>query len=359
MRRRSMIKNTIQAAVAAQFCRYQWSTHFDKQVGNFSKFSDKLKPIGRILETEGYYVWGASPVVAGDDKVHLFYSRWPSEYGMGGWIHKSEIAHAVAEKPEGPYRFESTVLAPTGDGSWDSTTCHNPHIKRIDGKYYLFYMGNSNKKTNTKRIGLAIADSPYGPWNHAEKPLLLPGPEGAWDDHCTTNPSFVKHPNGQYWLYYKSWNTSEYENYSDPKIRGNRKYGLAIADKPEGPYKKYADNPVLDYSGLGNNTQAEDGFVWFDGQKFNMLLRDMGFFNHQYGLIINSADGIEWSKPEIAYYETDKYFEQPPKPAHLSKYGRFERPQLLMKNEHPTHLFLTTQGGKYETSSPFIFRIDG
>ena len=76
-----------------------------------------------------------------------------------------------------------------------------------------------------KRIGLAMADSLNGPWQRPDKPLLLPGPEGAWDDHCTTNPAFVKQPNGEYWLYYKSWNTKAYETDTGP-IKGNRKYGF-------------------------------------------------------------------------------------------------------------------------------------
>lgn len=324
-----------------------------------SHFATKLKPIGRRLEMQGYYVWGTSPIEGPDGKIHVFFSSWPAKYGMGGWIHKSEIGHAVADSPAGEFKFVSTVFAPRGEGYWDGTTCHNPHIKKVDGKFCLFYMGNSNRKTNTKRIGLATADNLYGPWNRPDAPLLdVSKEEDAWDNHCTSNPSFLKHPNGQYWLYYKSWNTAEYENYTDPKIRGNRKYGLAIADKLEGPYVKYEGNPVIDYSGLGNNIQAEDGFVWYQNGKFRMILRDMGIYNHQYGLYIESKDGIKWSDPKIAYYNTDHYFKQPPAPEHLSKYGRFERPQILFQNGKLSHLFLASQGGKYNTSSAFVFKIN-
>ncbi|MHA6247389.1 glycoside hydrolase family protein [Pontibacter sp. CAU 1760] len=322
-----------------------------------SPFSKRLKPLGRRLEMEGYYVWGTSPIIGPDGKVHVFFSRWAADRKMGGWINSSEIAHAVADTPEAPFQFVSTVLAPRGEGYWDGTTCHNPHIKLVDGRYCLFYMGNANRKTDTKRVGLAVADSPYGPWERPDQPLLEAGTGNAWDNHCTSNPSFIKHPNGEYWLYYKSWNTEEYENYTDPKIRGNRKYGLATADKLQGPYTRFEGNPILDYSGRGNNVQAEDGYVWHESGKFRMIMRDMGIFNHQYGLYLESGDGIKWSEPKIAYYNTDHYFSQPPAPAHLSKYGRFERPQLLLQNNRPTHLFLASQGGKYNTSSAFVFQI--
>ena len=361
MQRRTFIQNSLTIGSSlflsgkSLFAAFQEDQYDEKDISDFSK---RLKPLGRILELEGYYVWGCSPIVAPDGKVHVFFSRWNASKGMGGWINSSEIAHAVAEKPEGPYAEIETILAPRGDGYFDGTTCHNPHIQYVDGKYFLFYIGNSNGKTNTKRIALATSDSLYGPWERPDKPLLDVGGKGAWDDHCTSNPSFLKHPNGQSWLYYKAWNDEEYTNPIDPKIRGNRKYGLATAEKPEGPYVRYPGNPIIDYSSFGNNRQLEDGNVFMENGKFYMLARDMGRFDHEVGIILESEEGIHWSEPKISYFGVSHYIDQPPKPKHLSKYGRFERPQILMQNGNPTHLFVTTQGGNYETASPFVFKID-
>jgi len=156
-----------------------------------SPFAKRLKPVGRVLELEGYYVWCNSPIEDDAGRVHVFFSRWDAKKGMGGWIKGSEIAHAVAESPEGPYEVLDVIFAPR-PGYWDATTCHNPLIKKVDGKYCLFYMGNSNGKTNTKRIGLAFAESLNGPWQRPDQPLLEPGDTGSWDDHCTTNPAFIK-----------------------------------------------------------------------------------------------------------------------------------------------------------------------
>lgn len=323
-----------------------------------SEFARHLKPVGRALEMDGYYVWCNSPVLGDDGNVHVFFSRWAAKKGMGGWINGSEICRAVGDSPEGPFAYVETILAPR-PGSFDATTCHNPSIKKADGKYCLFYMGNSNGKTNTKRIGLATADSLHGPWKRPDKPLLEAGAEGAWDDHCTTNPAFVKHPGGKYWLYYKSWNTKDYETDPGP-IKGNRKYGLAIADRLEGPYTKYAGNPLIDFSSRGNNTQLEDAFVWMDKKRFHFLARDMGWFNHEDGIIMDSKDGLTWPSPKIAYYGAEHYgIQQPPPPPHLKKYGRFERPQLLFINDKPAYLFTASQGGKYMTASSFIFKITG
>jgi hypothetical protein len=218
-------------------------------------------------------------------------------------------------------------------------------------------MGNSNGKTDTKRIGLATSASLYGPWTRQNTPLLETGSPGAWDDHCTTNPAFLRHPSGAFWLYYKSWNTLEYQQAAGQKIRGNRKYGLATALNPEGPYSKISENPVLDFSSGGQNQQLEDAYVWHETDTFRLIARDMGFFDHRVGLYLESTDGIHWPSPQIAYYGLDHYIEQPPAPKHLSRYGRLERPQLLLKKGHPSYLFGASQGGKYMTSSGFVFRI--
>lgn len=357
MKRRNFIKTAATSLISPPLSTNIILSNYSNGHQKESEFAKKLKPIGRFLEEKGYYVWCNTPIYDKDGKVHVFYSRWLDKYGMSGWISKCEIAHAVADSPEGEYKHVETILKPRPE-FFDATTCHNPHIQYHKGRYYLFYMGNSNGRTNTKRIGLASADNLNGPWERTDVPLIETGNTGAWDDHCTTNPALLKHPNGQFWLYYKSWNNKEYEG-ARGSIRGNRKYGLAITDKIEGPYIKYDENPVIDFSYLGENQQLEDAYIWYENETFKLIARDMGFYNHEYGLLFKSRDGLKWNKPEIAYYETDHYFKQPPKPKHLSRYGRLERPQLLMKNGKPEYLFTTSQGGKYNTASGYIFRILG
>ena len=88
-----------------------------------------------------------------------------------------------------------------------------------------------------------------------------------------------------------------------------------------------------------------------------MIARDMGFYNHNNGIIMQSKNGINWSEPAIAYYEASHYIDQPAPPPNLKKYGRFERPQLLILKNKPAYLFTTSQGGKFMTASPFIFKI--
>jgi hypothetical protein len=316
-----------------------------------------LRPIGRSLTLKDYYIWCSSPIWDDDGKVHLFYSRWKKEKGMSGWIRGSEIAHAVADHPDAPFIDLGVVLCPR-EGCWDSTTCHNPLIQKVGDIYYLFYMGNSNGKTDTKRIGIATSKSLDGPWERPDNPALMPGTEGAWDDHCTTNPAFVEGHDGKYWLFYKSWNTAEYQSASGA-VRGNRKYGLAKADHPLGPYTKVSDNPVIDFSRRPNNAQLEDAFVWNEAGTYYMIARDMGFYNHEYGLLLSSTDGILWSEPQISYLDMKNYMQENDPPAHLKRFGRLERPMLLLDKDTgiPRYLFGATQGGAADTSTTFVFEI--
>lgn len=88
-----------------------------------------------------------------------------------------------------------------------------------------------------------------------------------------------------------------------------------------------------------------------------MLARDMGVFNHEVGLYLDSVDGVHWNRPEIAYKALKDYVELPPAPAHLKRYGRLERPQILFVKGKPAYLFAACQGGQHETASSFILRI--
>ncbi|GHE48224.1 glycoside hydrolase family protein [Sphingobacterium griseoflavum] len=328
-----------------------------KEAGNPPVPAFTLKPIGRSLALKDYYIWCSSPIWGEDGKVHLFYSRWKKTRGMSGWIHGSEIAHAVADSPYGTFQHQSVVLTPR-EGYWDSTTCHNPLIKKVDDTYYLFYMGNSNGKTDTKRIGIATAKHIDGPWERMDEPCLLPGEPGAWDDHCTTNPAFVKGGDGKYWLFYKSWNTAEYQH-AKGAIRGNRKYGLAKADHPAGPYERVSRHPILDFSDSPNNAQLEDAYVWQERGAYHLIARDMGFFNHEFGLLLSSKDGLNWSSPRVAYRAMTAYVKERTPAAHLKRFGRLERPMLLLDpvTEKPKFLFGATQGGDDDSATTFVFEI--
>lgn len=134
------------------------------------------------LESENYDTWGGSMVCDPEGKHHLFYSRWPRTKGFAAWVTNSEIAHAVADKPTGPYRHVDVTLPARGSKYWNGMCTHNPTIHAFGGKSYLYYMGNTGDGKDTKglnmihrnnqRIGVAVADHPNGPWKRFDRPLI-------------------------------------------------------------------------------------------------------------------------------------------------------------------------------------------
>lgn len=340
-----------------------------------SELGKQLEGVGRILEEEQYNVWGCSPIYGEDGRVHVFYARWENKYDHLGWVAACEVAHAVADSPEGPYEHVGVVLKGRGGKAWDSWSIHNPSVYKVDGKYIIMYMGSDGSRlgktleeigdmdketykpyhrqlVQSKRVGMAVADSLDGPWTRVsdEEPMINIGDEDAWDSFCTSNPTFTKTPEGNYRIYYKAWSIA-----TEKRFVGNRQYGVAEASSFTGPYKKYEGNPIIDYSKIHERIQTEDGYVWLEDNKYKMILRDMGIFNHEYGLYIESDNGLEWSDPKISYLDAPSYFDE--KMPGLTREGRFERPQVLLKEGHPTHIFCAYRGGKYNTSSGVVLKV--
>lgn len=302
----------------------------DKPLPEESWFVKRLANSGKfILENEGHHVWGAAPIYDDEGKVHVYFSIWKEG---GHWLTDSKIAHAVADHPEGPYQVLGTILKGRGQGYWDADSIHNPSVYRVDGKYVLLYIGNNVSKqekwrkkapaANTQRIGMAVSDSPYGPWKRSEKPVVdVSGDPQAWDGYCTVNPSFLKHPNGEYWIYYRAW---------DRRNDDRRKTGVAMAKSLQGPYVKYKHNPVIDFPEKGG--QSEDPFMFYYRGKFHTLIRDMGNYDWLGGLYLQSDDGLSWSDYQRGYYQGSTYLP-------ISDKKRFERVQLLFKNGEPEYMF--------------------
>ena len=303
----------------------------------------RLKPVGRVLELEGWYVWCTSAIDGPDGRVHLFSSRWPASTKMGGWLTHCEIVHAVGARAEGPFEVRGVALRNRDKGHWDSTSVHNPTIHRIGGVYHLVHIGNSTGEPGSQRIGLARAKSLDGPWERLEQPILGPAPGDGWDSWYVTNPALLAHPNGEFWLYYKA---------RDPKDKDMFRIGLAVAKRPEGPYRRHPKNPIIDFASV--RKRFEDPYVWHENNRFYMVAADDyprgGILRTHAGLLFESADGVDWSKPKLAYDTNDSYLKEPR--------GRLERPQVLVRNGKAAYLYLAAGGGRYGTATGMCLRVE-
>lgn len=131
------------------------------------------------------------------------------------------------------------ALLPSKDG-WDSCGVLTAFVVTHEDKFYLFYIGideTYDDITNGKKgCGVAIADSPDGPWERfVDKQIIYPSEKG-WDsDGC--DDLTVLYKDGKWLMYYKG---------SRPGRRGvETNVGLATSDCITGPYTKYEGNPLI------------------------------------------------------------------------------------------------------------------
>ena len=301
-------------------------------------FADRLEYVGIVIREEGWHIWGSSPIIGNDGKVHIFAAQWPNKGPFDrGWRHDSQIAHYISDSPEGPFKFYDVTLKGTEEETWDRYAPSNPLIKKIDGKYVLLYIANPIGVTKgmgahppTQRIGMATSKSLNGPWQRVGNDGLILSPSDDpthWTHKASNgvvNPAFLRHPDGRFFLYYKS---------------NKARMGLAIAEKLKGPYI-HQPNPVT-----SNKVGIEDGYAFImDGNICLLTTDNHGIMKRGGGLLWTSKDGLKFDpepKPGFGIMRDHIPAERFTKPrTHYGRGGKFERPQVLLIDSKPAYLYL-------------------
>ena len=315
--------------------------------------AQRLIPVGGGFSLPDHWVWDGSAIVGDDGRYHLFASRWSRDFTMHpGWILKSEIVRAVAERIEGPYTLEEVVLAERGAEFWDGRAVFNACIRRHENTYILFYTGTTypfqpitpqNSTTEdhkyvvaqvNKRIGVATARSIFGPWTRFDHPILPTRPRH-FDNLLTSNPAPWVHDDGSVLLVYK---TRSYSN--GPGIWTPQKLGVARADHYLGPYQQVVNQPLF----AGAN-EIEDPHIWQQGGRYRMVAKDMtgAICGERYaGVGAWSIDGAVWTQAASSkvYSRTVQWDD-----GHVQTLGCFDRPFVFLEDGKPSHLFGATCDG--------------
>src|SRR6476659_4872613 len=151
-----------------------------KAQGINSKIKPAIKDAG--FKMEGYILWCPSVIKVGNT-YHLFASRWPEKYGLGGWTTYSEIVRATSNNLNGPYTFQEVVIQKR-EGFWDNDRAHNPKITKMGDKYVLYYISSANE------TGYAWSKSITGPWNRIDKVAMN-----------FSNPAPIAMPDGSVYVF--------------------------------------------------------------------------------------------------------------------------------------------------------------
>jgi hypothetical protein len=340
----------------------------------FSKLDQSVRSGG--FSMKGYWVWCGSVVKGNDNQYHMFASRWPDSLLFHpGWMVASEIVHAVSDKAEGPFKFSEVALPARGAQFWDGRSTHNPQILRHKNKYVLVYMGsthpfedptvdefenrtdwtpeiqNNRKKImslalkskwaivarNNKRIGIAIADSPFGPWKRFDTPALNVKPNTFYS-FLTSNPTAVINEDGSLLMMFKG------RGYKGNQ-HGHMSLGIAKADSISGKFVVLNDDkPIFNVEEQG---EAEDPFMWRDNRGYHVIFKDQRSKYTQEiggGVLAHSNDGIKWfiDKDPKAYSRTVEWTD-----GTIETLGQMERPFILFEDGKPVCLYNATMRGGY------------
>jgi len=207
----------------------------------------------------------------------------------------------------------------------------------------LVFLWKTATPGSLQSIGMATAKSLYGPWaEHPNNPIIKPV-AGTSNGAHASNPTFLVDRDGKFRIYYKSMS----------KGSRFREISVAIADKLEGPYVDFPDNPVISFKHLERD--IEDPYAFFYEDRYYMILEDrmdvagalsgdtepskkIPHGGLRPGLLFESSDGIDWGRPEFGYDTDAAYFGV--------ELSRSERPHILWKSGKPEYLFLANHGSK-------------
>ncbi len=329
-------------------------------------FSKTLLPAplsGKFID-ENYYIWCGALTKGDDGTYHLFYSRWDRKYGHYDWVRKSEVAHAVSNSPTGPWKHKDAALPARGKKFWDGSCTHNPTVHKFGGKYYIYYTGNVGDEVPTKglnwthrnnqRIGVAVAETPNGPWTRFDKPIIdVSADDGAPDALCIANPSVTQMNDGRYLMVYKAVAKQKKLPFGGPVV-----HLTAIADKPEGPFVKQL-KPIMTSDNPDIHFPAEDPYIWNQNGVYYAIVKDMrgAFTPHGQSLVLFfSKDGFDWKlakNPLVSTLQIKWENGETQKLAHL------ERPQLYFENGIPKFLILAAdvdRGHSFNLEIPLVWK---
>jgi predicted GH43/DUF377 family glycosyl hydrolase len=237
-------------------------------------------PAKGIGPQEGVMRRDPSDIIKVGDLYYVWYSKGPQSSGYDAtiWYATSSDGHQWTEKGES---------LPKGQkDSWDEHSVFTPNILVAEDRYWLFYTAvpepfiGSGPKTTPTAIGLAVSDLPDGPWQKIESnPVLKISDDHDDFDSLRVDDACLIVRDGKYWMYYKGrqWN----------KTPAETKMGVAIADKPQGPYIKHQDNPII----AGNH----EVLVWPQGGGVAAMIGTVGPKSITRSIMF-AEDGLSFSK---------------------------------------------------------------
>uniref|UniRef100_UPI003217C42A family 43 glycosylhydrolase n=1 Tax=uncultured Draconibacterium sp. TaxID=1573823 RepID=UPI003217C42A len=229
-----------------------------------------------------------SDVIKVEDTWYVYYTK---VYGRapGYW---GTVWCACSEDEGYTWTEIGEVLGLGEAGNFDSQATFTPNILYSNGIYYLYYTGvkptpgnvngefENNSTTDITAIGVAVSDSPKGPFSRiSHRPVLKVSAEPEKFDSYRVDDAVLMYRNGLYWLYYKG--RSRMQGEGGPL---HTQMGVAFSKYPEGPFVKL-DDPIL--------SGSHEVMLWQQGNGVGALASLTSTFEF-------ASDGIDFMSNRLA-----------------------------------------------------------
>jgi hypothetical protein len=307
---------------------------YKKRVQDFSSLIQPAIKGTELNGTPSFFWWGSIIIKhPGDGKYYVIADGWDNEvYGWNSWqyynkIYVSEAGNTIDEC------FESTFTDLTELRSQPSSAnvCMAPRIYYENGTYYMFYAASfyssldgtdpDNEARANKRVHLATATHPQGPWTPAQNNPIIDTRLTKWDTFFTSNAVVWRDVNGLYRMIYKS---NYYADLIDTRL------GMATStDLFNWTGRTDEPNFVLDAS-------AEDPEVWYNKGYWyciaqaeeNTTINGVNISRGD-GVFFYSSDGITFvaSETPLAYTSVVDYTD-----GTTETYSNVERPHVYVED---------------------------
>jgi hypothetical protein len=250
-----------------------WNPYEDRANPFYSSF--KYSAITGIGKEEGVSRRDPSKVIKVKDTYYVWYTRRKTasppvgpqactdELPAFDWD-LADIAYATS-KDGFDWVEQGVAVGRAAKGQYGDRSLATPDILVYKGKYYLYfqtYTGKFEPGTGDHcDVSMAWSDSPDGPWQRIDRPVIELGAPDEWDSKAIHDPHLLVYK-GQLWMYYKGepMRMSSFETIS-------RAQGVAVASSPEGPFVKSPLNPLL-------NSGHETGLYPYDEGIAAIISRD-------------------------------------------------------------------------------------
>lgn len=262
--------------------------------GDLANIEFKYDEAKGISHEKGCTRRDPSDVIKVGDTYYVYYTK---VYGRapGYW---GTLWYATSDDEGYTWKEHGEILGLGKEGSFDSQATFTPNILYAEGKYYLYYTGvkptpgnemgefENNSTTDITAIGVAVSNSPNGPFIRISKePVLKVSVEPEKFDSYRVDDAAMLYRNGLYWLYYKGRSRSHGKG--GP---AHTQMGVAFSKSPEGPFEKL-DKPIL--------AGSHEVLIWPQGTGVAALASLSSTFEY-------APDGIDFTTDKLAAKVTNR-----------------------------------------------------